>query len=314
MPDVVTLGEAMALLVGADDAPLARQGSFRLSVAGAESNVAVGVARLGGASRWIGRIGNDGLGDAVVRTLRAEGVDVRGVVDPRAPTGVLIRDHHASRPIEVDYRRTRSAGSRLGPGDVTDEHLRDARVLHVTGITAALSESARAAAVHACDVARDAGVPVSFDPNLRLKLWSSDAARAATRDLARRSRVVLAGARESQLISGATTLEAIAEWYFACGAEQVVIKDGVAGSWASDGGQVVRQEAFPARLVDPVGAGDAFAAAYLLQWTRGKPLAECLRAASAAGAIAVESIGDLSGLPSLPALEARMSGESEARR
>jgi 2-dehydro-3-deoxygluconokinase len=313
--DLVTLGEAMALFVTSDESPLARARGFQLSVAGAESNVAIGVARLGGTARWLGRVGADGLGNSVLRMMRSEGVLLDGAtVDTNIATGVLIRDRHPRRPIEVVYCQTGAAGSRLAPEDILDRYLHDARILHVTGITAALSESARDATLHACDIAREAGVPVSFDPNLRIKLWSPDEARSTMVELARRSRIVLTGLKESRAITGAKEPAAIAEWYFDHGAEEVVIKDGIAGCWATDGGPLVRQEPFPATPLDPIGAGDAFAAAYLLYWLNGRSLADRLRAGAAAGAISVESVGDIEGLPTMAALQARLSDDSEVQR
>src|SRR4051794_27707730 len=156
--DVVTFGEAMALLLAEPAVPLRRALSFRRQVAGAESNAAVALARLGHPVGWFGRVGADAFGDAVLGTLRAEGIDLSRVVrDATAPTGLIARDCSAARPTEVAYYRRGSAGSRLAPSDVDGEYLARSRWLHVTGITPVLSPSASAATTAAVEAARGAG-------------------------------------------------------------------------------------------------------------------------------------------------------------
>src|SRR4051812_3116972 len=163
--DVVTFGEAMALMLAEPGVPLRRAHTFRRQVAGAESNVAVGLARLGHRVGWFGRVGADAFGDVVLATLRAEGVDVsRAVVDDTAPTGLLIRDCSAVRPTEVAYYRRGSADSRVAAPDVDPAYVAGAGWLHVSGITPVLSSSAGAATVAAVEAARDAGVRVCLDP------------------------------------------------------------------------------------------------------------------------------------------------------
>lgn len=315
MAEIVTLGEAMALLVGADDASLRRVPTFHRSVAGAESNVAVAMSRLGHRVRWIGRVGADPLGDGVLATLRAEGVDLSHViVDGDAPTGILVRDRHPARPIQVVYHRAGSAGSRLQPEDLRADQLRDARLLHVSGVTAALSPSASAATLRACELARAAGVPVSFDPNLRTKLWSVEEAIPVLSELARRATVVLAGVGETALLAGSDRPKDLEAWYLERGAELVVLKDGAHGSWATNGRERWEQPALSARPVDPVGAGDAFAAAFLSRRLDGGSPPRCLAAGAAAGAMAIEAVGDIEGLPFADELEARLAGESEVCR
>lgn len=174
-PEVVTFGEAMALLLAEPGRPLDHAERFRRSIAGAESNVAVALARLGHRVGWFGRVGDDAFGRTVLRTLRGEGVDVsRARVDPAAATGLIVRDCHAERAIEVLYHRAGSAGSRLAREDIDPAWLGSARILHVTGVTAALSATALDACVAAVEAARSAGVLVSYDPNVRRKLLAAE--------------------------------------------------------------------------------------------------------------------------------------------
>lgn len=297
--EFVTFGESMALLLGEPALPLTETPSFRRSVAGAESNVAIGLARLGHRVGWFGRVGTDALGRVVLRTLRAEAVDVSRAVADDAPTGVLIRDCHGERATEVVYYRDDSAGSRLSESDVDADYIAQARILHVTGITPLLSESAYRATVLALDVARDAGVPVCFDPNVRRSLRRSAQAKELLRPIAARASIVLSGLDEGRLLSGADDHGSIARWFHDQGAQLVVTKDGVRGSRVSDGGNEWCQEATPVRTIDPVGAGDAFAAGFLSAWMRSEPIARALHEATAVAALAVQSPGDYEGLPTL---------------
>ena len=297
--DVFTLGEAMTVLYADDSAPLPTAERFTRSVAGAESNVATGLVRLGHTASWVGRVGDDPLGHHILSQLRGEGVDVSGAVtDPGAPTGLLLRDCHGERPIQVLYYRSGSAGSRLCPADLDHDQIAGARILHVTGITVALSPTARAATEQAIETARANGVLVSLDPNLRRKLWADDAQAAeALARLAASADLVLSGLDEAQLITGQTDEDAIAAWFFDHGAQTVVVKAGADGASGTDGADWVRAPGLPVTTVDPVGAGDAFAAGFLSAWLDGGSLGPCVRKGALAGALAVQYPGDVAGLP-----------------
>ncbi|WP_308190949.1 sugar kinase [Pseudonocardia terrae] len=169
---VVTLGETMGLLAADTVGHLQHVSTMRLGIGGAESNVAIGLARLGTPVSWIGRVGADSLGDRVVRELRAEGVDVHAVRDPGAPTRLMLKERPPGGGVRVWYYRRHGAGARLSPSDVDDEVIGGATLLHVTGITPALGDAPAKAVEHAVAVAREAGVTVSFDVNHRSTLWS----------------------------------------------------------------------------------------------------------------------------------------------
>ena len=146
--------------------------SLRLSAAGSESNVAIGVCRLGYSASWTGRVGADELGQMILASLRAEGVDVsRTVIEPSVQTALMFKERRGPNVARVTYYRSGYAGSRLSTEDLDESLISAARVLHVTGITLALSETARAAAYAAVEIARSAAVPVSFDFNYRSALW-----------------------------------------------------------------------------------------------------------------------------------------------
>ena len=298
-PELVTLGETMALFLADQPGPLREVVTFRRLVAGAEANVAIGVCRLGHTAGWIGRVGEDDLGRAILFRLRGEGVDLSHArSDPEAPTGLVVRERREVGPIEVAYYRRGSAASRLSPEDVDPSYIGQARTLHLTGITPALSPTCREAVFAAAEIARAAGVQVVLDPNLRLKLWSADEARATLRDLARKADVLLPGADEAELLSGEAEPEAAARALLRLGPRLVVVKTGASGCLAVDDSGVTRAAGMPLpRVIDPVGAGDAFAAGFHAGQLRGLSLPETLWLANRCGALAVTVPGDIEGLP-----------------
>jgi 2-dehydro-3-deoxygluconokinase len=313
-PEVVTFGEAMGLFLAPPGVPLRRARTFSRLVAGAELNVAVGLARLGHAVRWVGRVGDDPFGEDVRRTLLQEGVDAALVVDPAAPTGLITRDAHAERAIEVAYHRAGSAGSRITPDDVVP-HVDGARALHVTGITPALSATAREATLAAVAEARRRGVPVSFDPNHRARLWGATDARPVLQEIAASSDLVLAGADEAELITGTTDPERAADWFFDRGAETVVLKRGAAGAWVAHADRRATVPPHPVtHPVDPVGAGDAFAAGFLSAWLRFLSPERCAHEGALVGAACVQAAGDLDGLPTAAERDLMDDGRTEVRR
>lgn len=285
----------MALFRASQPGPLAYAASLDLGIGGAESNVAVALTRLGTRARWLGRVGADALGDRVVRELRGEGIDVRLIVDNTAPTGLMVKESRTAESTRVYYYRAGSAGSRLEPADLPAAEIATAALLHVTGITLALSDTAAATVHAAIDIAEDAGVPVSFDVNHRASLWRGGDAAQAYRDVARRSTVVFAGDDEARLLVDGDTPEELASSLVGLGPSQAVIKLGSEGCLAVIDGIVYRQAAVPVRVVDTVGAGDAFVGGYLAELLAGLSPQERLATAVRTGAFACLNAGDWEG-------------------
>lgn len=294
---MVTLGETMALVKADEPGPLAHARALSLAIGGSESNVAVALARLGTSVTWVGRVGADSFGDLVLRELRAEGLDVVAVRDPDAPTGLMVKERRTAEQLRVWYYRSGSAGSRLSPADVPVASVQAARLLHVTGITPALSASAAAAVEHAAEVAREAGVLVSFDLNYRGRLWTPEQAAPVFRLLAGRADVVFAGEDEARLVVGAGDAATLALRLAELGPAQVVVKQGAAGAYALVDGVAYEQAGLAVRALDTVGAGDGFVAGYLAELLAGLDVPARLDTAVRVGAMACLVPGDWEGMP-----------------
>jgi 2-dehydro-3-deoxygluconokinase len=305
MSGLFTFGETMGLVAADGIGSLEYARSFSFGIGGAESNVAIGVARLGQRATWLGRVGRDATGDLIERRLRAEQVRTLALRD-EAFTGLMLKFRRSGEYLHVDYHRAGSAGSRLAPADIPAAELESASIVHVTGITPALSNSARAAVFQAVETARAAGVIVSVDVNYRAKLWSRFDAGPVLRDLVSRVDVAFASPDEAALfVDRSAPVDGLA----ALGPREVVVKDGARGCEALIDGTRFSLPALPVRVVDPVGAGDAFVAGYLAERLAGAPPEDRLRTAVAAGAFAVTVPGDCEGLPSRAELEAFRQGD-----
>ena len=298
-PAVVGIGEAMVLLLAEQLGPLREVTTFRRHVAGAEANVAVGLCRLGLEAGFVSRTGDDELGAAIRFRLRGEGVDTsRMIVDPEAPTGLVFREWREVGPVDVVYYRRGSAASRLSPDDLDENYLSGAKYVVLSGITPALSESCKQTVFAAAEIARAAGVVVVVDPNIRLKLWSAEEARSVVRDLITHADMVLAGSEEAELLTGQCDPNRAAADLARLGPREVVIKLGARGALAYGPQGTLEAPTSPvSRVIDPVGAGDAFAAGYLAGHLRGLDVASSLGLANRCGAYAMTLPADQECLP-----------------
>ncbi|MFZ7086921.1 sugar kinase [Curtobacterium sp. RRHDQ10] len=298
---VVTFGETMLLLVGRGTGTVADLGAMRVDTGGAESNTAIGLARLHVPVTWVGRVGADPAGDRVLRDVRRAGVTTVAITDTDRSTGLMMKERLPDGRTRVTYHRRGSAGSALEPADLPDGLVERAALLHLTGITLALSDTARDTVHAALDRAEGSGVPVSFDVNHRPKLIADAAGRERYRTVARRSSIVFAGDDEARLVLDlphrdddepdlALRLADLASGH-------AVVKMGSRGAVVAVDGEVLHRAATPVHVVDPVGAGDAFVAAYLAARLRADPPARALDLAAEAGALACTVDGDWHSLP-----------------
>lgn len=300
MADVLCFGETMAMLVAEQCGDLDQVTHFHRRIAGADSNVAIGLARLGFDVTWLSRVGNDSLGRFVLQSLRAEGLDCQHVtVDPLRPTGFQFkgRTDDGSDP-QVEYYRRGSAASQLSIADLPESRPLP-RHLHVTGIPPALSAATCELTDHLLLRQRQAGGSSSFDPNLRPQLWASERQMVETLNhLASHADWVLPGLAEGSLLTGYQAPQDIAAFYLDRGAQAVAIKLGAAGAYY----RTAREQSFVAaqpvaRVIDTVGAGDGFAVGLISALLEGQPLLEAVKRGNWIGSRAVQSRGDMEGLP-----------------
>lgn len=317
--DVLTIGESLGLLVPARTGRLAHVRDMRLSFGGAESNVAIGVARLGGSAAWCGRVGDDGLGELIAREIRAESVETVVSIDPVAPTAIMLKERPREGTTRVIYYRDGQAGSRLSAADIPEGLVERARVLHVTGISAGLGDEPLSAVHAAIDRARAAGVIVSFDVNHRSALWQDGRdAGEAYRGLTARADIVFAGDDEAALVTGESETDAQLAALRALGPDSVVIKRGDKGAVAvlssAAGDERVESPAILVNVVDTVGAGDAFVAGWLAETVHDAPASVRMATAIACGAFACTGEGDWETTPSRADLVELLAPDSEPVR
>jgi 2-dehydro-3-deoxygluconokinase len=293
MAEIVTFGEPMAVLLPTRPCRIDETDMLAMGVAGAEANVASLLAQLGHEVSFVSRVGHDPFGRRILAFLRDSGVDVSSVaVDEDRPTGLYFREWLADGDRRVYYYRGGSAASALAPSDLDRVSFTGARVVLITGITAALSATCLATVNQAVELARHAKAAVVLDPNYRAALWDPVTARRMLLPLIGKADLLLMGHEDSMAIfglPGESAMQAAAE----LGAKLVVLKVGANGALALVDGAVVSA---PAREAphpdDPVGAGDAFNAGFISGWLHGLSILQCLELGNLLGAASVESIGD----------------------
>ena len=307
-PRVMTLGETGVLLDPVTDGGVELGALFRLRVSGSESNFAIGLRRLGIPVTWVSRLGADPMGDLVLRTLDAEGVDLDFVVrDAEAPTAATfkIRNEGATR---LAYYRRGSAASRMAPGDVPEAALDGAGVVHLTGITMALGTRPMAVVLAVARRARRRGATVTFDLNYRPALWSPDAAAAAIRMVLPRTDWVMCGEDEARLLFGGDDAAATVDRLFAAGARRVVLRIGEAGALVARDGNLVHVPAFEiGRIADDIGAGDAFDAGFVYGLICDLGPERSARVGNLLASRALSGTGDWETLPRLDEIQALLS-------
>jgi len=290
VPEIICIGETMAL-VTPTDAPLARAAEATIGLAGAESNVAAGIVAAGHRAAWASRLGADPLGDRIAEELSRRGILLWVDRDEDAPTGVMFKDPGAEGS-SVHYYRRGSAASRMTRGQVPAERLAGVRIVHTTGITPALSTTCREMVDLLFEDARAAGALVSFDVNDRRALWSMEDAATTLARLANAADIAFVGRDEAERVWGTATASDIRAFLPNCAL--LVVKDGDVGATAFNGdAEPVFVPAPTVEVVEPVGAGDAFASGFLAATLEDLPLADRLQAGHDAAARVLRIAADM---------------------
>lgn len=305
--DILALGEAMLEFnqTGAGEGRLYLQG-----FGGDTSNFAIAAARQGAAAGYLSALGDDDHGRLLRGLWDAEQVDHSLVrTDPAAFTAVYFVTHDAAGH-HFSFLRAGSAASRMTPQELPKDRIAGAKVLHLSGISLAISASACDTCYAAIDIARAAGVKVSFDTNLRLKLWPIARARAVMTDVMRRCDICLPSLDDVAAISGLREPEALVDWCLGLGAKVVALKLGEQGAIVADG--KVRHHIAPhaCKPVDATGAGDTFGGAFVARLLAGDDLLAAGRYASVAAALSTEGYGAVEPIPTAAQVRAAMEAAS----
>jgi 2-dehydro-3-deoxygluconokinase len=283
--DIVCLGEPLVEFNEQAD------GSYLKGFGGDVSNCAITAARLGAKTGLVTRLGTDSFGSAILAMLRDEGIDTSQIArDDDAPTGIYFVTHDASGH-HFEYRRSGSAASLLDASAIPGDYIRDAQLLHVSGISQAISSAAAHGVQHAVELARDAGRLVSYDTNLRLKLWSLKQARSVMHATIASCDILLPGLDDAIALTGKQNPDAIVDYYLDLGPAVVALTLGDAGALVATSDERHRVPAIPADVVDATGAGDAFDGAFLTEYLASGDVLRAATFANAACALAVQGYG-----------------------
>lgn len=315
---VLLVGEPMGLFMADSVGDLENVNSFSLSTCGAELNVAIGLKRLEHDVTYLTKLGDDLFGRRIIGSMRDNGISTDEILySDTHMTGFMFKSKVTTGDPAICYFRRNSAASTLAAKDMETLDFSKFDMIHLTGITPALSASARAASEVLNEKSRKAGCFFSFDPNLRPQLWPSQEEMAACiNSIAYRSDLFLPGIKEAALLIGVEAPEKIAAHYISRGTKAVVVKLGTRGAYyARENGASGYVDGFRVeRVVDTVGAGDGFAAGVLSALREGQTFSQAVRRGCAVGAIQVMSRGDNDGLPSRAELDAFMAGQKDWRR
>ena len=314
MPDLYTFGEAMALFLANDTDSVLTARTYSRSTAGAEGNVAVGVARLGLSAHFFTLMGNDQLGSAVIADFESEGVDLSGVKRVDSFSSAMIRNPGTSAPVEASYLRKGAAASLMQPEDLDQNIISASRWLHATGITCAISTSAASAVEFALSKAREAKIACSLDLNIRRKLWSEAQARVVLEPLAHDVDLLIGGEDEYLAIFGEKDPKRALELVADRGCKIAIMTKGDQKIRYLINGEFGEITPPKVKAVDPVGSGDAFTGGVISGLLSGLTPIDAIKQGSVSGARVASQFGDWAGLPTGvkgrtdPAIIAQLTG------
>jgi len=299
----------MVSFVPQNNEPLQYGPSLKMRIAGAESNTAIGLTKLGHTASFISCVGADSLGQFLLRMLRAEGVDtsaIRTLED--YPTGIMLKEPSPSGT-SCFYYRSNSAASNIGIEDIPETLFTEADIFHFTGITPILSNSCKDTILHAIELAKRSSCRISFDPNIRLKLWRGEDHAPLMRHLIEQTNYLMIGLDEADTLYHTKDINSLVSLFFTSpNLEVLAIKDGANGVTVSDGKITEFIPPYSCCCIDPVGAGDAFNAGFLSGLLRGAYIINAGKMGAISGARATETRGDIEGLLTYPQLQNIMNG------
>lgn len=299
MNDVITIGEAMIAFNPGSTGPMKFVNTFEKKVGGAELNLAIGCARLGLKIGWISRLGNDEFGKYIKTFARGEEIDVSQVefVDGY-PTSLNFKEIMEDGNVRTFYYRDKSPTLSMKAEDLDESYFQQAKILHITGIYAAIDPKNIEILNRAIELAKKHGLKISFDPNIRLRMWSKEEAKQALSTILPYVDILLAGDEEMDIIIGEKDPKTIIEKAKSLGISHVAVKQGAKGAVGYHEGEIIESPPIKAsKVVDTVGAGDGFNAGMLYGILHDWTLEKTLRFANTIGSMVVSVVGDNEGLP-----------------
>lgn len=310
--DIVTIGDAMITFNPFIKGPMRYSHAFERKVGGAELNFALGCSRLGLNAGWISKLGKDEFGRYILNFVRGEGVDTSQVeLVEGYPTSLNFKEILEDGSGSTFYYRYQSPTTVLTKESILEEYIKNSKVLHITGVFAAIDKKNPGILKHAVEIAQKHGVKVSFDPNLRLKLWTLEEAKQTLLEFLPNVDIILSGEEEAELLFGKKTIEEYIQLFKDYGIEDIVLKRGEQGAVGYRNGEILHGAPVkPKVVVDTVGAGDGFNAGYIYSYINGKTLEESLHFANVIGSMVVSVSGDNEGLPYLEDVLVKL-GEKE---
>jgi 2-dehydro-3-deoxygluconokinase len=314
VPEIISLGEPMLEFNATEEGSLSDIKQFAVGWGGDTSNFAIAASRLGGKVGYLTRLGDDEFGDSFIKLWQKEGIDTSRVIrDAEAPTGIYFISRKGKQHYFTYYRKN-SAASRMTPEFIPDDYIRKAKLLHVSGISQGISTSACDTVFAAIAAAKAAGVWVAYDPNLRLKLWPLDRARAVIHQTVSLADIFLPSLEDVTALTGMHDIEEIAHFYLSLGPKVLVLKLGADGALLAfekerQGRSQIQTQKFPSYKVasiDMTGAGDTFAGAFTVGYLAAWPLERCMRFANAAAALTTTGLGAVMPIPNPKAVSGLM--------
>lgn len=309
MSEVILFGEPMALFMADTYGPLEEVEHFTRSLAGAEVNVCIGLTRLGHKATYITRLGDEPLGHYIENFLKKESIDTEFITyDSIYKTGFQLKSKVKSGDPYVPYYRKGSAASHMGIKEIDAIDFNGIKLVHITGIPPALSDTCREATYRLIERAKENHIFITFDPNLRPALWESQEVMTQTiNDIASKCHMILPGTSEGLILMGSEDPEKIADFYQGLGIKKVLVKLGPDGAYVRDEDTSYTVPGFKVeKVVDTVGAGDGFAAGVISGLLENLSIKESVLRGNAIGSIQVTHISDNEGLPTRQELDEYM--------
>ncbi len=316
MPEFITIGETCAVMAAKSIGRMRYSREYELRPGGAEGTVAVGVKRLGHSSGWISRLGDDELGYYIRSFIQGEGVDVSNVkMISGKQTGLFVRERLPLGEARHFYYRSGSAFSKIAPEALQEDYISSAKILHITGITPALSKTCRRTIDAAVELAKKHRVTITFDPNLRLKLWRVDEAKPVIERLMTSADYVLPGLEEMHSLYGVQPVERLLDHLHEIGCERIVLKLGKEGAILSLPSETATLAGYPVESpVDLMGAGDAFAAGFIAGILKGWTPRDSVELANLVASMSIRLPGNIESLPTWDEVNRTRKGETFVKR